>query len=229
MLSKYYKRHKQFLNLQKNLNCDFCDLYDEYDYRKTKITAIIKIIKIVVQTIYIQLFTSFFKIGAFTIGGGYAMIPLIEKEVVENKKWLEKQYFVDMLALAQSAPGVISINTSVFVGYKIKGFWGAVAAALGTIMPSFLTILIVATFYMDFKDNPIVEKIFKGMRPAVVALIITALFNMSKTARINIKTIIIPILAAILVWQFGVSPIFIIIFAIVSALVYKKIKDRKTS
>ena len=177
--------------------------------------------------IYIQLFTSFFKIGAFTIGGGYAMIPLIEKEVVENKKWIEKQYFVDMLALAQSAPGVMAINTSIFVGYKIKGFWGAVSAALGTILPSFLAILIIASFYIDFKDNPVVEKIFKGMRPAVVALIITPLWNMSKTAHINAKTIIIPVSAIVLTWQFNVSPIYIIITAIVSGLVYRKIKNRK--
>jgi chromate transporter len=179
------------------------------------------------KNIYIQLFISFLKIGAFTIGGGYAMIPLIEKEVVENKKWLAKQYFIDMLALAQSAPGVMTVNTSIFVGYKIKGFWGAVVAVLGTVLPSFVIILLIATFYIDFKDNPIVERIFKGIRPAVVALIVTPLLNMSKSIRITMKTVIITLLAMVLTWQFNVSPVYIIVGAIASGLIYKKFRDCK--
>lgn len=153
------------------------------------------------------------------------MIPLIEKEVVGNKKWIDKKYFLDMLALAQSAPGVMAVNTSIFVGYKIKGFKGSVAAVLGTILPSFLIILLIATFYVDVKDNPIVERIFKGIRPAVVALIAAPIWNMSKAAHINLKTIAIPIIAILLIWLLDISPIYIIIGAIVCGILYKKIND----
>ena len=92
------------------------------------------------------MFISFFKIGAFTLGGGYAMIALIQKEVVDNKKWVDKEEFVDMLALAQSSPGPLAVNTSVFVGYKTAGIKGSIATTLGTVMPSFIIILLVAIF-----------------------------------------------------------------------------------
>jgi chromate transporter len=171
------------------------------------------------NNIYIQLFLSFLKIGSFTIGGGYVMIPLIEKEVVDNKKWIDKEYFLDMLALAQSAPGVMAVNTAIFVGYKIKGIRGALLATLGTILPSFFVILSIAILFVEIKDNPVVNRVFMGIRPAVVALIAVAVYKMAKTAKINLKTIAIPIIAVILIWHFEVSPVYVIIGAIVLALI----------
>ena len=105
---------------------------------------------------YFDLFFSFFKIGAFTLGGGYVMIPLIEKEVVDSRKWIQQDDFTDMLTLAQSAPGPIAINTAVFVGYKTKGFIGLIAAVSGVIIPSFVAILLIAMFFTDIKDNAVV-------------------------------------------------------------------------
>lgn len=171
---------------------------------------------------YWQIFISFFKIGSFTLGGGYAMIPLIQKEVVEKKGWLKESEFVEMLAIAQSAPGPIALNTAIFVGYKTRGVKGVIFSSLGTILPSFIVILLIAMIFTDFKNNPGVERVFKGIRPAVVALIAAPLYQMGKSAGITRKTVIIPILAAIVVWLFNVSPIYIIIAAIVGGIAYGK-------
>ena len=118
---------------------------------------------------YWQIFISFFKIGSFTLGGGYAMIPLIQQEVVDKKGWLKESEFVEMMAIAQSAPGPIALNTAIFVGYKARGIKGVIFSSLGTILPSFIVILLIAIIFTDFKNNPGVERVFKGIRPAVVA------------------------------------------------------------
>lgn len=169
---------------------------------------------------YWQLFITFFKIGSFTIGGGYAMIPLIEREVVVRKKWIPEREFVDMLAMAQSAPGVMAINTAVFVGYKLRGVKGSIIAALGTALPSFLVIVLIAMFFVDFRTNPVVDKVLKGMRPAVVALIAAPLWRLSKSAGINAKTIFIPIVAALLIWLFNVPPVYIVGVSILGGIAY---------
>lgn len=171
---------------------------------------------------YMEMFTAFFKIGAFTIGGGYAMLPLIEKEVVERKRWIEREEYLDMIALAQSAPGPIAVNTSVFVGYKVGGGLGVIATALGSVLPSFLIILIIASFFVGIKDNAIVERAFKGIRPAVVALIAAPVINMSKSAKINRKTVIIPIAVALLVAFVDITPIIIIIVSALGGILYAK-------
>jgi chromate transporter len=176
---------------------------------------------------YLEMFISFFKIGAFTLGGGYAMIALIQKEVVDNKKWVDKEEFVDMLALAQSSPGPLAVNTSVFVGYKTAGIKGSIATTLGTVMPSFIIILLVAIFFTGIKDNPLVERIFKGLRPAVVALIASPIYSMAKNAKVNRKTIIIPVLAAVLVAFVKLSPIYIILLAALGGIIYTSRKGRK--
>ena len=163
---------------------------------------------------YWELFLVFFKIGAFTFGGGYAMVPLIENEVVNKRNWLDSSEFIDMLALAQSAPGPIALNTALFVGNKRLGFRGSLFSGLGVILPSFIVILAIAIFFVQFKDNPTVERIFKGIRPAVVALIAAPLIKMGKNADVNLKNIWIPIMVALLVWLLGVSPIYIIAGAV---------------
>ena len=182
------------------------------------------------MNIYWESFLSCFKIGSFTIGGGYAMIPLIEKEFVEQKKWISKDDFIDILALAQSAPGILAINVAIFIGYRLKGIRGSIITALGTALPSFLIILAIALFFTNFKDNTAVQNIFKGIRPAVVALIASPVFKMAKTAKITYRTIFIPIISALLIWQLGVSPVWIIIGAGFGGLVYGRIyKNTKKS
>lgn len=170
---------------------------------------------------YWELFLSFLKIGAFTFGGGYAMIPIIRNEVVIKKRWLENDEFMDLLAIAQSLPGPISLNTAVFVGNKRKGIKGSIFTSLGIILPSFVIILLIAIVFTQFKDNPIIERIFKGIRPAVVALIFTPLLSLGKSAKITWKTIWIPILAALLIWKLGVSPIYIVAGAIIAGILLK--------
>ena len=112
------------------------------------------------MNIYFEAFGIFFKIGAFTIGGGYAMVPLIENEIVTKRKWIAQEDFIDLLAISQSAPGILAVNISIFIGYKLRGIRGSIITALGTILPSFIIILAIALFFHSFKDNPIVERIF---------------------------------------------------------------------
>ena len=174
----------------------------------------------------LQLFTIFFKIGAFTIGGGYAMIPLIEAEIVTKKGWVTKEDFLNLLAIAQSAPGVFAVNIAIFIGYRLRGVRGCLVTALGAILPSFLIILCIALFFLRFKENPTVEAIFRGIRPAVVALIAAPTFNLAKAAKINRYTIWIPIISALLIWLLGFSPIWIILLAGIGGYVWNlKIKN----
>lgn len=172
-----------------------------------------------------QIFLVFSKIGAFTIGGGYAMISIIEKEVVEKKKWMSKNDYVDALAIAQSVPGILAVNISILVGYRLKKNWGSIVATLGSILPSFLMILLIAMFFRHFEDNIWVQKMFKAIRPAVVALIAVPVFTTAKAIGINIKTIVIPIAAALLIWIWGVSPVYIILVAGLGGLIYRKVKS----
>jgi chromate transporter len=172
---------------------------------------------------YIQAFSTFFKIGLFTIGGGYAMVPLIEEEVVNRKKWLSQEDFIDLLALSQSAPGVFAVNISIFIGYKLRKFPGALALALGAILPSFLIILGIALFFQQFKEYEAVENIFKGIRPAVVALIAAPTFTLAKSAKINRYNLWIPIVSALLIWLLGVSPVYVIALAGIGGFIYGKI------
>ena len=176
------------------------------------------------MNLYLEAFSIFFKIGAFTIGGGYAMVPLIENEIVNKRHWIEKEDLVDLLAISQSSPGILAVNISIFIGYRLKGIKGSIVTALGTVLPSFLIILAIAMFFHNFKDNAIVERIFKGIRPAVVALIAAPTFSMAKSARINRFNIWIPIVSALLIWLLGFSPIWIIIGAGLGGFLYGKWK-----
>ena len=136
------------------------------------------------------------------------MIPLIEREVIERKRWIERKDFVDMLVLAQSVPGPVAVNTAVFVGYKRAGVAGAVAATLGTVLPSFLAILLLALFFAEVRDNRYVDAAFRAMRPAVVALIVAPLVGLTKGMRWYL--IALAGVVAMAVWYFGFSPIYLI-------------------
>lgn len=172
------------------------------------------------SNLYLKLFISFFKIGVFTFGGGWAMIPLIEREVVDKQNWIKREDFVDALAIAQSLPGVLAVNISILIGNKLRGLKGCLMATLGTILPSFLIILAIAIWFVQTYDNPVVERIFKGIRPAVVALIVSPVFSTAKTARINIKTVIIPIIVALSIWLGGVSPIWFVLLGAIGGILY---------
>ena len=150
------------------------------------------------------------------------MIPLIEEEVVNNKQWVSHEEFLDLIAIAQSCPGVFAINISIFIGYKLRKIRGAIATALGTALPSFLIILMIAMFFHRFEDNPVVAAIFRGIRPAVVALIAVPTFNLAKSAHITLSNCWIPIACALAIYALGVSPILIIIIAGVGGYIYGK-------
>ncbi len=178
------------------------------------------------MNIYLSSFWTFFKVGAFTLGGGYAMIPLIEKEVVDKKQWIARNDFVDLIAVSQSVPGVLAVNMAIFVGYKLNGVKGSIVTALGTILPSFITILAIAMFFVDFKDNETVIKVFKGIRPAVVALIAVPVLTTAKTAGITYKTVAFPIVTALLIWLLHVSPVYIVIVAASAGVLYQLYKQK---
>ena len=170
--------------------------------------------------LYLKLFMAFLKIGAFTFGGGWAMIPLIEREVVDKQKWITREDFIDALAIAQSLPGILAVNISILVGNRLRGFKGSLIATLGTILPSFLIILAIAIWFVQSYDNPVVERVFKGIRPAVVALIVSPVLSTAKTAHINTKNIIIPIVVALGIWLGGISPILFVLLGGIGGIIY---------
>ena len=167
-----------------------------------------------------ELIKTFFKIGIFTLGGGYAMIPLIEEEVVNRHHWVSKEELLDLIAIAQSCPGVFAINIAIFVGYKLRKLRGALTTAFGTALPSFLIILAIAIFFAAFKENRVIAAMFRGIRPAVVALIAVPTFRMAQSAKIGLTNCWIPIVTALSIWLLGVSPIYIIIIAGLAGYVY---------
>lgn len=174
------------------------------------------------MNIYTDMFLTFAKIGGFTLGGGYAMVPVMEKEIVDKKHWLAKEEFMDILVVAQSTPGLFAIDMASHIGYKFKGVLGGITCALAVAVPSIICILLIAMFFRSFKDNPYVEKFFMGARPAVVALILAPCFTMAKTAKLNRFNFWIPIVCALLICAFGVSPIWCIIGAAVGGFVWGK-------
>lgn len=172
-----------------------------------------------------KLFLAFFKIGFFTIGGGYAMLPLIQKEVVDVNGWLKEEEFLDAIAISQSSPGAVAVNISIFIGYRLGGVLGAIIATLGTVLPSVLIILAVAMFLYDFKDNVIIEKIFLGIRPAVVSLIASSVVVLAKALGFSVDKVLLAVLSFVLIVFFGVSPIYVILGGgIFAGIYYNKIK-----
>lgn len=148
-----------------------------------------------------RLFASFFKIGAFTFGGGWAMISIIEREIVDKYHWIEKDDFLDLLAIAQSLPGILAVNIATAIGDRLRGTKGSIIAALGTILPSFIIILAIAIFLTPdmIKNNRVISSIFMGIRPAVVALIIAPVITSAKAAKIGLKTVWIPLVVAFMI------------------------------
>jgi len=190
----------------------------------------------------LQLFWTYLKVGTFTLGGGYAMLPLIQREVVDNRGWIDEAEFLNMIALAQAAPGLIAVNSAIFIGYQVgarhipqrwQNGWRAslythlavAAAVLGAVLPSFVIILAIAMVFSEHKGNRTIEAVMKGVRPAVVALIAAPLLKMSLKANSPkpLKEgggwlLLWSLAAALLIWLAGVSPVYIILVTIVLAI-----------
>lgn len=173
-----------------------------------------------------KIFFVFAKIGAFTIGGGIPMIAAIKSELVE-RNWLKDEDFVDIITLAQSAPGLFAVNISILTGYKLRGTKGSVVATIASCLPPFLIILLIAMFFTAFKDNEYVIRAFKGIRPVVVALIGVPMIDMIKATKMRWWSWIIVISSMILVCFMKVSPIYILICVIVAALAVAHYNEKK--
>lgn len=171
---------------------------------------------------YFDLFKTFFIIGAFTIGGGVAMIPIIEREVVDNKQWLNDEEFMEALMVAQGMPGVLAVNMSIYIGLKIKGAKGAFFCALGAVLPSFMIITVIAHFYKLVGSLDIAQKIFKGAIPAVAAVIAASVYSLGKKSGFKIVEFLVAIAIAISVELFKISPIVLILSFGVCNIIYKK-------
>lgn len=167
------------------------------------------------SNIIFKIFIVFSKIGAFTIGGGYAMLSLIEDEIVNKKKWLNQDEFLEGMVIAQSVPGVLAVNISIITGYKIAGFLGMLAGVLGSILPSFLIVLLLSKFLMIYRNTEIFIAFFNGLKPAVVALILISVCRIAKSSKINYKNFFIPLAIALIIKYTDISPIYIIIITII--------------
>ena len=155
------------------------------------------------------------------------MLPLIQREVVDRKGWIDEEEFLNMIALAQAAPGLIAVNSAIFIGWRIGGWKGVAGAVLGAVLPSFLIILAIAMVFAEWKELPAVEAVFKGVRPAVVALIAAPLFKLAKSAKISWITALIPVAAALLIWLLHVNPVWVILATILITLVVVDCIERR--
>lgn len=179
------------------------------------------------NNLILKIFIVFFKIGAFTIGGGYAMLSLIEDEIVNKKKWLSQDEFLEGMVIAQSTPGVLAVNISIVTGYKIAGFLGMFAGVLGSILPSFLIVLLLSRFLMIYRHTEIFIAFFNGLKPAVVALILISVCRIARSSKVNYKNFFIPLGIALIVKFTDISPIYIIIATMILGNIYFSNRDKK--
>ena len=173
---------------------------------------------------YCDIFWSFFRVGTFTIGGGYAMIPLMQREMVDKHHWMSEEEFLDQMALSQSMPGVFAVNMAAMTGYRLRKEWGSVVAIAGNILMPIVFILLLALFFRSFRDNVVVDHIFMGLRPAVVALIAAPVFTLAKNARVTWSNVWIPIVSALLIWLLGVNPVWVVLAAALGGYLYSRFR-----
>lgn len=176
----------------------------------------------------LKLFTVFFRIGVFTFGGGYAMIPYIQREIVDKNKWIESEEIIDIFAIVQSVPGVIAVNSSTFVGYRVAGLAGAVAATLGVVLPSYIIIALIAIFLYNFKDYPFVNEAFRGIQAGVAALMCHAVYRLGKSSVKNAYGLVLALAAFLALTVFGASAILVLLTAGVLGLVAMAVRSIKT-
>ncbi|MDD7410484.1 chromate transporter [Fusobacterium gastrosuis] len=179
------------------------------------------------DNLILKIFIVFFKIGAFTIGGGYAMLSLIEDEIVNKKKWLSQDEFLEGMVIAQSTPGVLAVNISIVTGYKIAGYLGMFAGVLGSILPSFFIVLLLSRFLMIYRHTEIFIAFFNGLKPAVVALILISVCRIARSSKVNYKNFFIPLGIALIVKFTDISPIYIIIVTMILGNIYFSNRDKK--
>ncbi|MDD6563505.1 MAG: chromate transporter [Clostridiales bacterium] len=180
------------------------------------------------RTKLFQLFLTFFRIGLFTFGGGYAMIPLIQRETVERRKWISDDDILEVIAIAESTPGPIAINSATFIGYKVAGVWGAVCATLGTVLPSFIIILIISFFLRQFQDIKAVQYAFNGIRAGVLALVIKAWWTMAKKMPKNSIAYIIAIGAFLAAGILDIHVLLVIVCSGIIGLIASLINEGRT-
>ena len=156
------------------------------------------------------------------------MLPLIQREVVDRKRWIDEEEFLNMIALAQAAPGLIAVNSAIFIGWRVGGWRGVCGAVLGAVLPSFCIILAIAMVFSEWKELPAIEAAFKGIRPAVVALIAAPLVKMAKAAKLSWSTALIPVAAALLIWLAHVNPVWVILATIILTLTAQWLNNKMT-
>lgn len=175
------------------------------------------------------LFLAFAKIGLFTFGGGYAMLPMLQKEIVEKYDWATEQELLDYFAIGQCTPGVIAVNTATFIGYKKKGVLGGIVATLGMIFPSIVIITIIASVLSNFSDYPIVQSAFSGIRTAVSALIFSVVIKMYRSTVIDTLCLIIFLVSLVIGLVTNISPIYFVILAAIIGILSRSKKGHHTS
>ena len=180
------------------------------------------------------LFLTFMKVGALTFGGGYAMIPIIEEEVTKKHRWISSMEILDVIAISESTPGPIAVNTATYVGYKVGGIWGSIFATLGLALPSFVIIFIISFFYKDFIQWKAVDAIFKGLKVGVILLLIKALIKLSKGVRINGVSIILfsiglitMLAASIFMIEFKYFSLCLILLGILTGIIVAKVSKKE--
>ncbi|CAM2077578.1 MAG: chromate transporter [uncultured Clostridium sp.] len=161
----------------------------------------------------IRLFIAFLKIGTFSFGGGYAMLPFIQKEIVESNTWISMSEFTDIIGISQMTPGPVAINSATFVGYKVGGVIGSIIATLGVITTSFILITIINKLLSKFKESKVVKTALLGMRPVLIALIIYAFIDLAKESYVDLKSIIITLIIGVILLSKKVHPILVIVIA----------------
>lgn len=174
-----------------------------------------------------DLFITFFKIGAFTIGGGLAMLPIIEREIVDKKGYIGKEEIVDAFAVSQSLPGVIAINSAIYVGYRVAGFIGALVTVFGVVLPSFIIILLIAVMFSTVSGNPVVDKALTGAKAGIAGVIAKAVFNLGKRVIKDAFAAVLAAVAFVLAFVFDVNIAFIIILGAFAGLIFYRFRRLK--
>lgn len=170
--------------------------------------------------IIFRLFLSFLKIGAFSFGGGYAMLPFIEREIVTSNKWLSMPEFMDIIGISQMTPGPVAINSATFVGYKMEGIWGSIAATIGVVITSFILVSIISRVLTKFKNSVVIKSALLGMRPVLIALILSAFLGLAKESYVDLKSIVITLIIGGLLLSKKIHPILIIMIAAVLGVIF---------
>ena len=173
----------------------------------------------IMTVLLFKLLFTYAKMGLFTFGGGYAMIPLMEKELIQVHKWLSMQEFMDIIAIAEVTPGPVAVNCATYVGYKMAGVWGAAFATIGVVLPSFVIVISIASLFLKYKDTPSVKAVSKGLRAAVTAMIASAALSMARASVVDVRGIVIVGLVVLGIFKMKIHPIICIFLAAILGIV----------